>query len=132
MSARKAPDKRIQRYLEWYSKRLNGQSEDLIRRGFEERGLGEFGSSMALYLQLANDGFPVCKECGETPVQPGHCKKPADRRKRQPTTGKGAMTIELPPASAAKDLFRNALKDLDRYIGFVEFEEGWLRGGNVS
>ena len=84
-----------------------------------------FGTPKALYQQLSSDGFPVCTVCGETPVQSGHCKRP--RQQRQPDLG-GGRRIKLPDASRARSLFRQALKELDVYIHFVDDEEGWLHG----
>jgi hypothetical protein len=76
------PDRKIQRYVLWYSLRLDGQTEDRILRALEERELGKFGSPTALYQQLANDGFPVCKVCGKTPEEPDHCEKMGRPRRR--------------------------------------------------
>jgi hypothetical protein len=125
VNVRKAPDKRIQRYLEWYSKQLAGLPEDQILRELEKRELGEFGSPEALYHQLANDGFPVCRVCGETPVRPEHCDK--QPKKRQPDLG-GGRRVRLPDASSARNLFRTALKEFDTYLTFMEGEESWLDG----
>jgi hypothetical protein len=121
-----APDKRIQRYLEWYYKRHSGWPETRILAYFERRGLGEFGSPAILYQQLANDGFPVCKVCGETPVPPSHCEKPGGRRRRA-RTDTGTL-IKLPPASAAQDLFLEALEGLKSYVYSLDVEEDWLWG----
>ncbi len=78
-----------------------------------------------LYQQLANDGFPVCTVCGETPAGPGHCEKP--KKRRQPDLGSGHR-VRLPDAIAAHPLFRRALKELDERILLVDAEEGWLEG----
>jgi hypothetical protein len=125
MSTRK-PDIKVQRYLEWYYKRLDGQTEDRILREFEEVGLGEFGSPTVFYQQLANDGFPVCRVCGETPVQPGHCEKP-DGRRRRAKIDTGTL-VKLPPANAARDLFLEALEGLKVYVDSLDIEDDWLRG----
>lgn len=61
--------------------------------------MGEFRKLAALYKRLANDGFPVCEVCGETPAQPEHCKELEGKRKRRATHA--GENIELPPASAA-------------------------------
>ena len=75
MTTREQPDMSVKRYVMWYSLRRNGLPEDEILRDLEHRGLGEFGSPRTLYQQLANDKFPVCEVCGETPEEPDHCEK---------------------------------------------------------
>jgi|SRR5829696_1630899 len=122
----RSPDKRIQRYYVWYSGTLEGEAEDQLLRQLEERGLGEFGSSAALYRQLANDGFPVCTVCGETPVDSDHCEKPSERRRR-PKTEAGSL-VRLPPAGTARDLFLDALEGLKVYIDSLGFQVDWLLG----
>ncbi len=124
MSDRRQPDERVKRYLQWYFLRLADEPEDRILRRLKDAGLGEFGSSQALYTQLANDDFPVCRVCGETPVRPGHCGKP---KKRQPSLGTGRR-VRLPDTNAASKLFRAALEELELYISLAESEEGWLEG----
>lgn len=63
-------------------------------------------SSVALYRQLKEDGYPVCPECGEAPVTGEHCPPP---RKWAPAKGEGE-TVELPPAEGAIELFERALE----------------------
>jgi hypothetical protein len=89
------PDKRVSRYLQFYTWRLNGMSEDDITRSLR------FGLPQALYQTLNQDGFPVCPVCGETPAGPKHCKAPKTR-KPKPSDGK---IVELPPAANAIPLF---------------------------
>lgn len=128
MSERKQPDERISRYLQWYSLRLAGEPEDRILHELMRRGLGEFASPRALYSRLSSDGFPVCRECGETPAGPGHCGTP---KKRQPDLG-GGRRIRLPDARDASALFRAALKELGSYIPLAAAEEAWLEGDVVE
>lgn len=118
------PDARIKRYFKWYGLRLSGWPEHQIRSELEQLGLGEFGSAEALYAQLANDGFPVCKTCGETPVSPEHCEKPKERKPGPPE----GLKIDLPPAGDAYDLFRKAHRLLDDYANAVVYEKSWLQG----
>lgn len=122
----RSPDKRIQRYFVWYSKMLEGEPESQLLRQLKEGGLGEFGSSATLYQQLANDGFPVCTECGETPVDPDHCERPSGRRRR--AKAHAGPSVRLPPAEAARDLFLEALEGLKDYVDALGFQEDWLRG----
>lgn len=126
MDVRRRPDKRVRRYLQWYALRVGGASEEGTLRKLEEEGLGEFGSLQVLYAQLANDGFPVCKECGETPTEPQHCAKESTTKKRrkEPT----AAPIQFPPASAASASFAKALDHLRRAADGLHLEEGWLHG----
>ena len=126
MTTREQPDERVKRYLIWYHLRLSRRKENDILRDLEHDGLGEFGSPRTLFQQLANDGFPVCKACGETPVEPDHCEKPSGRRRRAKTdTG---TLVKLPPANAARDLFLDALEGLKTYVYSLDIEEDWLYG----
>jgi hypothetical protein len=126
MSTRKEPDKRIQRYLEWYYKRLEGQPEDQILRELEAHGLGEFGSPEILYQKLAADGFPVCRVCGATPVPSDHCGKPEEKRKRQ--ARRAGKRLELPPPRAASSIFRAVLVALGDDIDKLADRREWLQG----
>jgi hypothetical protein len=117
-------DKRVKRYLMWYSLRRNGLPEDEILRELEHRGLGEFGSPRILYQQLANDKFPVCKVCGMTPEEPDHCEKLGRTRRR--TKADSEALVKLPPATAARDLFLDALEGLKTYVYSLDIEEDWL------
>ena len=119
-------DKRVKRYLMWYSLRLRGLSEDEILRELEHRGLGDFGSPRALYQQLANDKFPVCEVCGMTPEEPDHCEKPGRPRRRAKTDSEAL--VKLPPADTARDLFLDALEGLKPYTYSLDMEEAWLLG----
>jgi hypothetical protein len=128
MGAGREPDKRIKRYLAWYSLWFNGASEERTLRVLDEQRLGEFGSVQTLYARLANDGFPVCKECGKTPEESQHCakaKKAATKKRRIKVT---AAPIQLPPASAASASFAKALDHLRRAADGLYLEEGWLQG----
>lgn len=126
VGTRREPDDRVKRYLQWYFLRLEGTPEERLRSELERQGLGEFDSLQVLYAQLANDGFPVCKECGETPTKPQHCAKESTTKKRrkEPT----AAPIQLPPASAAAASFAKALDRLRRAADGLHLEEGWLHG----
>jgi hypothetical protein len=88
-AAQKNPDPRDLRYLQYVTARLKDPSQEEIAHK-----LG-FGSPKALYQRLRGDGYPVCAECGETPVTGEHCLPP---RKRAPAKGTGG-TVALPPAS---------------------------------
>jgi hypothetical protein len=126
VTTREQPDKRVKRYVMWYSLRLRGLPEDEIHRELEHRGLGEFGSPRALYQQLANDKFPVCEVCGMTPEEPDHCEKLGRPRRRAKTDAEAL--VKLPPADAARDLFLDALEGLKPYTYSLDMEEAWLWG----
>ncbi len=128
MGARREPDVRVKRYLQWYSSRLDDTSEVGALLVLKGQGLGEFQSSQHLYEWLADDGFPVCKKCGETPAEPQHCAKAKEsttKKRRKETT---AAPIELPPASAASASFAEALDHLGRAAETLHVEEAWLHG----
>jgi len=128
MGARREPDVRVKRYLTWYSLWFRGASEERTLRELEREELGEFGSVQTLYARLANDGFPVCKECGKTPEKSQHCaeaRKAATKKRRKKNT---AAPIQLPPASAASASFAKALDHLGRAADGLHLEEGWLHG----
>jgi hypothetical protein len=114
----------VKRYVMWYSLRLKGLPEDEILRDLEHRGLGEFGSPRTLYQQLANDKFPVCKVCGQTPEEPDHCEKLGRTRRR--TKADSEALVKLPPANAARGLFLDALEGLKTYVNWLDIEEDWL------
>jgi hypothetical protein len=126
VTTREQPDERVKRYLMWYSLRHNGLPEDEILRDLEHRGLGEFGSPRTLYQQLANDKFPVCKVCGQTPEEPDHCEKLGRTRRRAKADSEAL--VKLPPATAARDLFLDALEGLKTYVYSLDIEEDWLWG----
>jgi hypothetical protein len=126
VTTREQPDERVKRYLMWYHLRLKGLLEDEILRELKHGGLGEFGSPRTLYQQLANDKFPVCKVCGQTPEEPDHCEKAGGPRRRATTDSE--TLVKLPPADAARDLFLDALEGLKPYVYSLDIEEDWLWG----
>jgi hypothetical protein len=126
VSDRKQPDERVWRYLQWYSLRLRAEPEDRILRELRGLGLGEFGSLDTLYRRLANDGFPVCRVCGRTPVSPEHCQVPNTKRKRK--ARRTGERVELPSASAATGIFRAALVALGDDVSKLAERREWLQG----
>ena len=105
-SIQKEADPRVFRYLKFYGYRLKGTSEEDVAHQLK------FESPAALYRRLNQDGFPVCPVCGHTPAKPSHCEERKGRR-RQARRGTG-QAIELPPAKGAEDLFRQAIKNMER------------------
>jgi hypothetical protein len=106
-SIQKNPDPRDFRYLTLVTGRLYGRSEDYIA------AVAKCESPRALYQQLAQDGFPVCRVCGATHVEEDHCK--TSKRRRQARRSTDART-ELPDAREAIPLFAPVLDTLDGYI----------------
>jgi hypothetical protein len=114
------PDSRVLRYLQFYSERISGRTEDQIAHDLD------FGSPAALYRQLSQDGFPVCPECGETPVKPNHCKKNEGRKQRRARRGTG-QAIELPPAKSAENLFQAAIGEMERSLWTLDSRKEFYR-----
>ena len=109
------------RFADFCVRRLKfGQTEDQIANG-----LG-FESPEALYSQLERDGSPVCGVCGQLYPDPDHQKEHKRQRKRKPKPGTGRL-IELPPATDAYKLFREALKRLDSFIGLLRGSKEWIQ-----
>jgi hypothetical protein len=106
VSIQKNPDPRDLRYLKLVTGRLHGRPEDEIAAE------AKCESPSALYQQLAQDGFPVCRLCGATHVEEDHCKPSKQRQARRGT----GMRTELPDASEAIPLFAPVVKALDSYI----------------
>ena len=126
MSEQRALDNRVKRYLQWYFWRLEGRLDDRILRGLKEGELGEFRTLAALYKRLANDGFPVCEVCGETPARPEHCKELKGKRKRR--AKHAGEKIELPPASAAMGIMRAVLMALEDDVAKLAERREWIQG----
>ena len=67
-------------------------------------------STLALYRQLHDQGFPVCEACGAYCSRSTLCENCTAKRK--PKRG-GDEGIELPPPSSAIDLFAPVVDSLD-------------------
>ena len=85
-----------------------------------------YGSAETLYKQLANDGSPICGVCGQLYPELGHGKEHKRQRTRKPKPGTGPL-VKLPPATDAYELFREALKRLDSFIGLLHGSEEWIQ-----
>jgi hypothetical protein len=87
----------------------------------EERIAREFGypTPKALYAKLAEDGYPVCKDCGaHTKNHPPHREMPEDRAPKPERKAKAAgdqETVKLPPARAAAPLFEDMINPADTH-----------------
>jgi hypothetical protein len=81
----------------------------------EERIAREFGypTPKALYAKLAEDGYPVCEDCGaHTKNHPPHREMPEDilpKRERKAKAAGDQEAVELPPARAAAPFFEDMI-----------------------
>lgn len=76
-----------------------------------------FGSAQAMYRFFANEpSYPVCPECGESPVEKGHCEP---SRRRAPAKGTGDI-VDLPPADRAAGIFTAALESASAEVTHLE------------
>lgn len=117
----KDQEQKALRFTNFCVRRLKfGQTEDQIANG-----LG-FGSPEVLYQQLERDGSPICEVCGQLYPDSNHQKEHKRQRKRKPKPGTNPL-IELPPATDAYELFREALKRLDSFIGLLHGSEEWIQ-----
>jgi len=99
-----SPNNKVTRYFLFYRLRNEEKSEEYILSKLKAE------SAAQLYQQLRQDGFPVCKTCGDYSVDGEHCAEvDGKRRRRARTTGE---VTELPPASEAAGLFRSAIERL--------------------
>ncbi len=105
------PDPRDVRYFVYATKRRAGTPIHNIVEHIRERD-PDIDSPQALYQSLHRDGYPVCPDCGEQPVQPGHCREEAPKRRPR----KWGIPHDLPPASAATSLFQERLEALARAV----------------
>jgi hypothetical protein len=115
------PDKRVKRYLQFYTYRLRGVPDDEIAESLKVQ------SALALYRQLAADGFPICLECGETPVTTATCEACSESR-RQRARSSGDRE-ELPAAARAKDLLRQPVKGLTAALEQLDDRVEYLQAG---
>jgi hypothetical protein len=98
MSLQWEPDERDIRYLDLCTVRLHGRDDEEVAK--------KYGLPLeALYQQIANDGFPVCPECGGLRPNEEHRREHA-ARKRRARQG-GGDSVEIPMANAAP-LFEKA------------------------
>ena len=86
------------------------------RDGWDEQRIArKFGcpTPKALYAKLAEDGYPVCKNCGaHTKNHPPHSELPEDRPPKRERKAKAAgdqEAVKLPPARAAAPLFEDMI-----------------------
>src|SRR5215211_3926644 len=94
-------------YLGVVSYRHQGWEEERIAREFD------LPTPKALYAKLAEDGYPVCKDCGaHTKNHPPHSELPEGRPPQGERKAKAAgdqEPVKLPPARAAAPLFEDMI-----------------------
>jgi len=89
---------------------MNGESETKIARQLDN-GL----SPQDLYERIREDGHPICPKCGTTYVDDTHCGTVDETPEKKGRRGRNSGPVEeLPPASNAIPLFREALEALMR------------------
>jgi hypothetical protein len=95
------------KYLQFRTAQHEGLEEERIARKFD------YPTPKALYAKLAEDGYPVCKDCGaHTKNHPPHRERPEDRPPKKERKAKAAgdrEAVELPPARAAAPLFEDMI-----------------------
>jgi hypothetical protein len=93
-------------YMKVLHLRVNGWEEEHIAREFD------YPTPKALYAKLIEDGYPVCKDCGEN-SKDHSCKeiledRPPNREKKGKAGG-DQETVKLPPARASAPLFEDMI-----------------------
>jgi hypothetical protein len=121
-SIQKTPDRRVLRYLEFYTKRLNELPPEEIAASYH------FDSPTELYRTLKNDGFPVCEVCGATPVKVDHCAPSKPRRNLNTSTG---QRQELPPMVAAHYLFEAGIERSRKLTGQLLARKDYRQDGLI-
>ena len=121
MGTHKQLDSRDERYFKLKLGRMYGQSDEEVADNLD------FGSPVALYHRLAQDGFPVCPRCGDQPAECRHAteseeqeEQPEPKKRKARGDSKNSRTRSLPRADAAADLFRKALDKLVREVDELE------------
>ena len=94
------------RYFKVLNFRLNGWEEEDIAREFD------YPTPNALYAKLIEDGYPVCKACGEYSKDhlcPEEPKYIPPKRERKAKAAVDQEAVKLPPARAAAPLFEDMI-----------------------
>src|SRR4051794_10216979 len=106
-SVHKKLDERDLRYFKFvFGRAQNVADEQLVK----ELGDPEIDSPQVLYRRLIADGYPVCFECGDTPVQTTTCEACSEKRRHRARTS--GDKVELPAAARAKELLREPVEGL--------------------
>jgi hypothetical protein len=100
------PDPRVLRYVQYCGLRHAGADDDQIAAKFGR-------APQTLYAMLAQDGFPVCRTCGNTPAEQDHCKPLEKQRKGRSSAG---PRTGLPPAAEALPLFYPVVDAFNEYL----------------
>ena len=94
-------------FLQFKTAQHDGLEEERIAREFR------YPTPKALYAKLAEDGYPVCKDCGaHTKNHPPHGEMPEARPPKRERKAKAAgdqEPVKLPPAQAAAPLFEDMI-----------------------
>jgi hypothetical protein len=93
-------------YIKVLNFRLDGWEEEHIAREFD------YPTPKALYAKLIEDGYPVCKACGENSKDHSCPEEPKDippKRERKAKAAGDQEAVKLPPARAAAPLFEDMI-----------------------
>jgi hypothetical protein len=113
MSVHEKLDDRDLRYLKFVFGRAQQNSDEDIIKELDDP---DVDAPEVLYRQLAQDGLPVCRVCGATYVEEGHCEQ-VEKKRRGSAKGE---SVELPPAKEAASLFKEALDKLLEAVAFLQ------------
>ncbi len=102
MGIHKDLDERALRFLKFCTGRHNGLSDAQTAKSLH------FGSPKDLYRQLANDGYPVCRACGE--LHPGEYHRREHLTSSRRARSSGDEEVQVPIANAIPLLGRVAEK----------------------
>ncbi len=113
------PGRKALRYVNLCVRRLRGYEDDQIA----EELVGD--TPQYLYRVLAQDGFPVCTVCGETPAPPDHCKTTSEPKRK---ARRSTQDNRLPSPKFAEWSFRLALAWLEEDVKVLSLLEERLQG----
>jgi hypothetical protein len=101
---------RVRRFFALCAARNEGRPDETVARDY---GL----SSAALYRQLADDGYPVCPECGALHPDQRHRQAHAPQKRKARAGGGEAVQIRV---ADAVPLFEGALERLREGLGGLD------------
>jgi hypothetical protein len=99
-------------YMKVLIYRLKGWEEERVAREFD------YPTPKALYAKLIEDGYPVCKDCGENSKDHSCPEEPKDippKPERKARAAGDQETVKLPPARAAAPLFEDMINPADTH-----------------
>jgi hypothetical protein len=117
-------DNRDLRYFKFvFGRAQNVEDEKIVK----ELGDANIDSPQILYRRLSADGYPVCLECGATPVTTPTCEACSERRRHRARSS--GNKVELPAAARAKDLLREPAEGLVTAVDQLDDRVEYLQAG---